>query len=825
MSMGDKLILTADCGLKPHRRYRLKDSGERGVIAALFIVSLPVLLGLVILAIDIGNLYLARMRMDKVSRVAAATALNIMALRGWGAMVADPDDLAAAPNSRKLGLRTANAPIDPPTSTNGNQTVREEMRRAALETMAAYYPKDFNSAGESDFLKIITRDKNISNEVPLSSLRLRESTIEADFRYAVPTLLLGAFDNLFDALGICERINNVPRCWISNTPRPSAGYMKPANIFMLLDTSGSMGSALPDGRTKKQVLDEAVGTFVDMFNPYRDRIAVIDFGTSVKTKSNLTTFAATEFVEDGYLPIKTDVADREVGGQTNPCDALIETINGITLNSQLNDPNTAKFVLLFTDGAPNVYRLNFCDDDNCSASPPKITSVIGTNDDQGWYGWTVKWGERLTYSDDGELCESSLDPGCDPFFNLPQIANQKGILFGRNEVASNLKLTETLDYVWTVAEKNKSGNEPVTPDPAGGFRFVFRDHTRAEDNYRWFGPSYLVHASFQIPAGISLIDKIPVEVEDSSSTPLLTCGPASRGSMPGAIDPTTKVADKYNHSFYFASRVVDSEWQLGPDPSNPTHPSKNKADKVGLSDRIAPNGEIESPIYFSRAQPLKNDPAQAPGCLTSLNARVPKTDAKIYVGDKFLSNTNDASIERVGEIVKTAELPYYCAIRAADVLREKNVAVFVVGLGPSASEGNGTPTAPGYGTGCTDPLQNALDFETRKDHFLRRLALAPESLENPADFLMGKSSEWDPKVDFSLKSRTITGCANHPLEGETVEIGYGEELENSRVKNRTPAEHGLKPEQLGAYYGSNDPSQLRSLFAKVAKEILLRLAS
>jgi hypothetical protein len=90
---------------------------------------------------------------------------------------------------------------------------------------------------------------------------------------------------------------------------------------------------------------------------------------------------------------------------------------------------------------------------------------------------------------------------------------------------------------------------------------------------------------------------------------------------------------------------------------------------------------------------------------------------------------------------------------------------------------------------------------------------------------MGKSSEWDPKVDFSLKSRTITGCANHPLEGETVEIGYGEELENSRVKNRTPAEHGLKPEQLGAYYGSNDPSQLRSLFAKVAKEILLRLAS
>jgi hypothetical protein len=166
-------------------------------------------------------------------------------------------------------------------------------------------------------------------------------------------------------------------------------------------------------------------------------------------------------------------------------------------------------------------------------------------------------------------------------------------------------------------------------------------------------------------------------------------------------------------------------------------------------------------------------------------------------------------------------MPYYCALRAADFLRSQRVVVFVVGLGPSATNS----ASSGYGASCTDPLQNALDFESRKDYFLRRLAFAPESLANPAGFMAGLDSAWDPQHDFGFQQREISGCNNHPLSGLKVNMGYGEASSENRVISRTPQQHGFTPGQLGAYYGSNDPTQLGVVFANVAKQILVRLST
>jgi hypothetical protein len=131
--------------------------------------------------------------------------------------------------------------------------------------------------------------------------------------------------------------------------------------------------------------------------------------------------------------------------------------------------------------------------------------------------------------------------------------------------------------------------------------------------------------------------------------------------------------------------------------------------------------------------------------LNTLNSFVPGTPAEIHVRggsaqDAFISNRQATTIESRGEIVKSAELPYYCAIRAADYLRERGVILFVIGLGPAASDR--------YTSLCTDPLQNALDFDTRKDIFLRRLAFAPESLANPANFIASGSDSWAPNHSF-----------------------------------------------------------------------------
>ncbi|MFN9957277.1 MAG: hypothetical protein ACK55I_29585, partial [bacterium] len=190
------------------------------------------------------------------------------------------------------------------------------------------------------------------------------------------------------------------------------------------------------------------------------------------------------------------------------------------------------------------------------------------------------------------------------------------------------------------------------------------------------------------------------------------------------------------------------------------------------------------------------------------------------VGDRFISNTNDSTIEQVGEVVKTTELPYYCALRAADHLRLRfGAIVFVVGLGPSATDS--------YGAQCNDPLQNPLDPDSRKDNFLRRLAFAPESLVRAqvANFMNGQSASWLDSNDFGFKQITLANCSDHPLNGVSLEIGYGEDGTSSNPVSRTPLEHEFTPRHFGAYYGCNDPSQLNEVFGTIAKQILLRLAT
>jgi hypothetical protein len=292
----------------------------------------------------------------------------------------------------------------------------------------------------------------------------------------------------------------------------------------------------------------------------------------------------------------------------------------------------------------------------------------------------------------------------------------------------------------------------------------------------------------------------------------------------------------YNHSLYFASRVINRNWRVeGP----------NRALELFNLTRFRTNSgnNLVWPRYFSEEQFL-SDASHAnaaggghTGCLETLNASLPgMPDQRIYVGQNnqsmgnlnpaIVSNISPASLKDVGEVVKTAELPYYCAIRAADYLRKiRNVTVFVIGLGPSATEK--------YGTSCNDPMQNALDFDSRKDNFLRRLALAPESLSDPKSFMTGGASGWNSTSDFGyigptdVENLRIRNCNQHPLNEQQMTRGYSEAQANTEGPPvpGAPAVNDFSPNHLGAYYGSNNPSQLGGLFGTVAKQILLRLST
>jgi|GEM_PF-2294619 len=851
-----------------------KSHREAGIFVVIFSLTLPVLLGLVVLAIDSGALYLARLRLTKVARVATGTGMNMMALRGWGAMVANPVLPPEVPN---LGLKTANADPDNPEETAGNRALLTEMHQTALNALQTYYPQDFespNTGARPSYLWYRDRSGNSTPTPSLSSLDLRDSSLGITLRYAVKTYLLSSLAQIIGTSGACNSSDDESgrRCWVESSPTPDGktGRMRSANVMMLLDVSGSMNESV-NGRTKKDALVEAAASFIDMFNPWHDKFAVIPYATTadVGAAPQLTSLLPDSTNTRDYLSAKNSILNYVVGGQTNQCDALVQVIRAINSNSTLQDPNIPKFVLLFTDGAPNVYRLNFCEERDCSQNPMKLRQALragslSENDAAGWYGWTVRWDRREVFritspndtcpttdgdstsaqcqdgidnDGDGRIdlddpgCKSDIDddesnnsngntaiPECDPVWAFPKvIAGNLGPELTYAEVSNHLRLDETTGEFYF-----RGGSRDGQTLKELGYNLKFKDWGstaaayQALDAFRWHGPSYLVHSSFRVPRGFSLIDRIPTEL--LGATPPITCGPGSRNPYPGYVTSAEPhVADKYNHSRYFASRVVDANWRW-----NGAYPddSEDKADKNGLT-----NSQLRTtPLYFDLPQPnhtLVGNPHDTPGCLNSLDSKVPFIDAQIHTGENFVSNPA-ASIRTRGEAVKTAELPYYCALRAADWLRQQyNVVIFVVGLGPSANDIYDQP-----GKTCEDPLQNALDPNSRKDRFLRRLAFAPESLSD-ATAIFGDDIQqlsWSKQSDFTFRSRSLDSCQNHPLAGERVESGYNEK-DVSKYPGYSPSDHGFTSDHLGAYFHANDPEELKILFGEIAKRVLLRLTT
>ncbi len=788
----------------------------------LFALLLPVMLGLIALVTDLGSMYLARDRLNSLVRTGAATALKMRALKGWAAMRCSQTD--------EYGYTS---------SCNGNnaaiQDVLDAMKAAIVENIKEYFPGDTDTE-ISNYLRFRAQGSDSwSSSISASALGLSntDEAIRLQVQYYAPTLFVSNTTSIFGA-SLCTRPPGDPnsnRCMVtSDATSPIAGYLRGANIYLMLDTSGSMQQSI-SGQRKSDALKKAVGHFIDSFNPYNDQIALVPFSTGATVARGLGTFELAS--ANGRLEIKDQVIGLQSAGQTNPCDALIRTIDLVKQNraaaQAAGGAPSPSFAVLFTDGAPNVYRLGFCEQSGPNAcgdrpSPLKLQSGQGLVDND-WYGWTVKWGQRVTAQP--TPVGTNTDYTKDPVFGLPSIRNsasqnpaltQTGVEANNTISPGNLVMDQSgkFRYKATNSQWYTLNNVPAAfSDPDGPYTLAFNSLTRDRDNYLWNGPSYLVNASYNIRNQNALIDRITRVAGDT--TPV-TCGP-----------PTSSGADQfnYNHSRYFASRVVDAGWSF----------ESSKA-KTGLSVLQGSfptiNGNtypliphllsFTPPLDTSNPQPTAPYPAlqmptQAPGCLTSLNAVVPKTDneATIFVGSSFIANHDEASIKDVGEIVKTAELPYYCAIRAADYLRELGVITFVVGIG--------TPASSTYGASCNDPLQNALDFDARKDYFLRRLAFAPEALTDAATFIETRAGAWDPNHNFGFQNQTIS-CTNHPLNGITVSIGYGDSWNGDSNSEPTSTLLGstLTPDELGNYYPSTSPSELTPIFGKIAKQILARMA-
>lgn len=139
---------------------------------------------------------------------------------------------------------------------------------------------------------------------------------------------------------------------ISEVPVSSAGMaqMRPVEIMMILDRSGSMGY---DGGEPMRKLKEAATSFLDFFEDTqtRDKIGLITFARSSLVDQAL----GTNFV----APMKARIAAMVANGNTNPEDAIDKADGPGGFTDQSGVPQSARvqqFAIFFSDGRPNSFR-------------------------------------------------------------------------------------------------------------------------------------------------------------------------------------------------------------------------------------------------------------------------------------------------------------------------------------------------------------------------------------------------------------------------------------------------------------------------------------
>ncbi|MCX6115351.1 MAG: hypothetical protein NTV65_09095, partial [Proteobacteria bacterium] len=176
------------------------------------------------------------------------------------------------------------------------------------------------------------------------------------------------------------------------------------------------------------------------------------------------------------------------------------------------------------------------------------------------------------------------------------------------------------------------------------------------------------------------------------------------------------------------------------------------------------------------------------GCLSNLNFNIPGTGGTASVRGVPIhavsTNTNTN--------LNYAKLPYYCAIEAADYIRSNLAApatVYTIGVGNP-------------GAASSDPFENVDNPLIRKDNFLARVALDPETLTNGVITA-------DGQFDFEKRTNTSSTCP------ETLPACYKPGSNNKKTT----------ADVQGEYFATQDANELRTLFSIIAKQILLRLGT
>lgn len=384
-----------------------RSSNQSGYILVLGIFVVMALLTIAMLAIDLGNIYIWRMRLERAAKAGVSAGLGFRTLKGWSFVY------GGAPQYTGAG-----ALVNPPSgTTNQLAALRAQMQIASDRTVRS------NRTLPTSSIPVSTADYDLGQDLATVTVTMN-----------IPTILLGRISP-FGVPMRCNSPTDPALCELSVTQRAA---LNPATIVMLLDTSGSMeceagndncscrtnlitpcGTTDPINRPKLiRLLKTAVHEFHSFFNPVRDRIAIIPFNLGANRSFRLVSggaprpFGVDSLTYTTFKNVIGEASNDATGlipfGNTNPCDAFImaaDEIRELRSNAALDGTTIRPQIVFFTDGAPNAMRGSFIQPDGTRLDNAK-PNFLAPND---WYQYSIEWNNAGTlYRGPGPLIHQSF---------------------------------------------------------------------------------------------------------------------------------------------------------------------------------------------------------------------------------------------------------------------------------------------------------------------------------------------------------------------------------------------------------------------------------
>lgn len=709
---------------------RRPSSNQGGFMTVMFLILLGLFLTFAAFALDLGNLYLWGLRLDKAARAGSLAGLGYRGVHGW----------------------------NDASTTTGNSDLIIAAKQAVQDNFQAY--------GVSLDSSNITVNYSSVND-----------SIGVTVSHTPSTILIGKLDRILNYGFNAQQNaagNSIPMSATLSLKRRHEASLNRANVVLLLDVSGSMlcpapgqdpaaypepcscrkANACGGAITKLDRLVTAVQRFANHFNPDRDRISVIafnlaaqrlySFGTGAVMRNapsphpSLAGTTAYQFLTNRNGNLGT-VLTALAGSNTNHCDALAEGIRELEdLSKTLlgNDDGTATrdrrnlqpFLVFFTDGAPNAMRGIFTSGQippgQCDTYNAGVRSNAGNCGTEDFYHYALEWvtvdgGVTKQYRGPGPFVARQTDgDGIPRLFNFPIAANA---------VAPN-------------------GSKTCGVEAANGNPLIFEQTITRDTSTGAGGRGHVTNGCLS-PGNKTFSFSIPYT------------NPNATGGYSGAYKATV------------------------------------------------------SGVPISTSNTTWRDP--------NWPSVLPAPPAVGYGLQKY------------------DELPYYCAIEAADYIRTRFAAtIFAVGLGTATTH----LQTGGQDDTCSDPLQDPDDHTSRKDFFLTRLAFAKSMFDNQ---LVPTSIRQHYQIAGSQLQRTISGCSDHRLmtadAAAKPQVGY---TSNDLLADGNNTYLDLRPirpasmdtllsggagtrrmETQGEYFATDNANEVPRIFDLIAKTILLRSSS